>query len=64
MSSQNLNGLDGTIVVAAENFAWKTLVLAIVVITAYTAITLLFLLDWMSLALGLCHVNASFQTIR
>jgi len=60
MSSQNLNGLDGNIVVGDENFSWKTLTLAIVVFTAYTAITLLFLLDWMSLALGISAASSIY----
>ena len=60
MSSQPSHKPDGIIVVGAENFAWKTLVLAIVVIAAYTAITLLFLLNRMSLALGMLAASGLY----
>jgi len=60
MSSQNPTRLDRNSVSGAENFAWRTLVLAIVVVTAYTAITLFFLLDRMSLTLGILAASGIY----
>jgi len=60
MSSQNPNGLDENTMVGVDHFAWKTLVLAIIVITAYTAIMMLFLLDRMSLALGILAASSIY----